>query len=133
MANRVIELHDSEVSAISQTTKEIIISFSFAYIHESEGVPGVDPGKGFGQKAELIVNGAAMEGALPDFPVDIGEGFLALNGVKSDNDIPIPFDFKGDFLMELAFVGGHRLRITGTSATLSLFGSIEYVEDYPGR
>ena len=132
MANRIIELHDSEVSDVVQVDKQIKVRFSSAYVHESGGRAGVDPGKGFIQEAEMVIDEAAMGGVLPDFPVDISEGFLALNGVKSDNIIPIPFVFKGNFLMELVFVSGHRVTITGASATLSLLGSPKSIEDCPG-
>lgn len=132
MANRVIELHDSEVSEIFQASQQVTVRFSAAYVHESEGTPGVDPGKGYVQGAELIVNKATMEGGLPDFPADISEGSLTLNGMRADNEIPVPFIFSGDFLMELTFISGHRIKVTGAAGTLSLFGDPEYVEDFPG-
>lgn len=51
--NCIIELHDSEVEAITQIGERMMISFSAAYIHKSEGKPRIDPGNGWTQAAQL--------------------------------------------------------------------------------
>src|SRR5687768_3959331 len=99
--NQIIELHDSEMACIWFSYGAAIIIFSRAYIHRSEGEPGRDPGTGWSQRAELVIE-RATEIDLPSaWPCSIYDGFLELNDVVYDNEIPIP----------LAHVGSVRLKI----------------------
>jgi len=76
MSQRTIELHDSVIATIVLDGGTTLITFSHAYIHQSDGVPGVDPGSGWSQRAELRINrssintgsaGALARSAHPQF------------------------------------------------------------------
>ena len=56
--NQSIELHDSVLGEIGFAEGDAKLSFVHAYIHRSEGRPGIDPGTGWSQKAELIIEEA---------------------------------------------------------------------------
>lgn len=134
MSNRIIELHDSDVEAITvEAHEKVCIKFSAAYLHESTAVPGVDRGSGYLQKAELIAEGGKVSDSLPQLPGVISDGFLLLDGRKIDNIIPVPFEFSGNFGIQLTFDTGETVSITGTDAKLILYGEPEYLEEFPGE
>ncbi|MCI0559438.1 MAG: hypothetical protein MN733_13160 [Nitrososphaera sp.] len=133
MSNRIIELHDSEIEDIaSRGDGSAVIRFSTAYVHESDGVPGVDKGIGLVQRAELIIERGQMTGKAPSFPMQISSGFTALSGKKQDNVITIPLDFSGEFEVQIVFVSGHEMSIRGVGAKPIMYGEPEYVEEFPG-
>ena len=134
MKSRSIELHDSEVADIaSLADKRVTIHFSSAYGHESIGVPGVNRGKGYVQKAELIVDRGIVLGALPSFPVTISEGTVVEDGRESSNMMPIPYEFRGLFDLCIVFITAHTVSVRGAGANLVLHGEAEYVEEFRGR
>jgi hypothetical protein len=57
---------------------------------------------------------------------------MILDGAKSENLLTIPFSFSGDFSLNLTFVPGEKVVITGSSANLVLYGEPEYLEEFPG-
>ena len=132
MSNRAIELHDSTTERLLHESGKVTILLSPAYIHQSAGQPGIEPGSGWLQKAALIVQAGEITGALPEFPTDISHGHMILDGVKSENIIPIPFSFSGDFRLHLTFVSGDKVVVNGSSATLVLHGEPKYLEEFPG-
>ena len=132
MSNGAIELHDSATERVLNESGKVTILFSPAYVHQSGGKPGIDPGSGWHQKAALIVEAGEITGALPEFPMDISSGLMILDCAKSSNLIPIPFSYNGDFRLHLTFVSGNKIVITGSSADLALYGEPEYLEEFPG-
>ncbi|MBX9660251.1 MAG: hypothetical protein K2X00_16955 [Nitrospiraceae bacterium] len=134
MANRIIELHDSTIERIATDLEgKIRVVFSSAYIHVSDGTPGIDKGSGFVQRAELQVEQGIISGSLPPFPSDISDGSMVLDGIRRDNTIPIPFEFLGSFNLLLVFVPGDSMSVQGIGARLSLQGNPRYIEEFPGR
>ena len=133
MPNRIIELHDFEVEAVLRTKGgRVSLIFSSAYIHESEGIPGRDRGRGLAQRAELEVEDGEIVTNLPSWPSTISDGFIRINGELRENVIPIPFDFTGAFEIELMLVSWKSLYLKGKRAKLSLQGEATYEEDFPG-
>ena len=132
MPNRAIELHDSTIENLLRESVKVTILFSPAYVHKAKGEPGIDPGSGWLQKSALIIGSGEISGALPEFPTDISCGDMILDGVKSENLIPIPFSFSGDFRLHLTFVSGNKVVVTGSSANLVLYGEPEYLDEFPG-
>jgi hypothetical protein len=53
LANAALEFHDSEVSSIEAVAGDIQVFFAAAYVHRSNGTPGVNGGKGYVQAVEL--------------------------------------------------------------------------------
>lgn len=54
MTNRLIELHDSDVLDVTLDGDDVVIAMS-AYVHESEGRPGIDAGTGWTQPVRVTV------------------------------------------------------------------------------
>ena len=97
MPNRAIEIHDSVLASVSFSQGDAQLYFSSVYIHQSEGVPGRDPGSGWVQRAVLRIRDAKMEGTFSEFPVDLTDGQTRMGQNILDNEIPVPLRHAGAF------------------------------------
>jgi hypothetical protein len=79
MKSREIEIHDSELTGIAMYDGTLTLNFSSVYIHESEGVSGLDAGTVWVQQAALIIAGTVQQGTLPEFPCKLLDGLLKLD------------------------------------------------------
>ena len=132
MSHSAIELHDSEVERISKEGDSVLISFVEVYIHKSEGIPGVDPGTGWLQKAELHLEDASIEGKAPDLPRWISDGRLTIGDKIHDNEVPIPLDQRGEITLWVLFVTGDEVEFRAKRISLTLFGESRYLDKFPG-
>src|SRR6476659_5990635 len=90
--NKAIELHDTSIVEIRISAEGISIRFAPAYLHQSEGRPGVDAGTGWTQDAMLFVSNATVIGIVPPLPCVLESGRLAVGNHSSDNIITLPLD-----------------------------------------
>ena len=130
--NSSIEFHDSRIEAITEVGTQIFL-FLTAYLHRSEGKPGVDAGTGWKQAAALSFYDAEIESADLELPVDISYGGLMLEGVEFPNEIPVPLDHSGAIEMLLSVVLPTEeidIVIRGSRVTLALLGDAVYIEDF---
>ncbi|MBI5784336.1 MAG: hypothetical protein HZA64_02670 [Rhodocyclales bacterium] len=129
--NRALELHDSRVDSISTDRGDLTLKFSAAYVHVSEGVPGVDAGSGWGQEGGLIFTSAGY-----DTSADIGDGWIVEGNISIGGEtmstLPVPFKATGLISAQFGFANGCTLKVAATSVCLSLFGEPRYVEEFPG-
>jgi hypothetical protein len=136
MSQRMIELHDSVIASIDFEAGTTIITFSHAYIHHSDGVPGIDPGSGWSQRAELRINQASKGDVPKDRPYRISDGLLKLDDVEYPNEIPIPLRYSGSVGLTLSGTdeeGSHsEISVTGSEIELKLIGEAKYIEDFAG-
>ena len=123
-----LELHDSRVSHIEWLDGVATIHFSHAYIRKSKGKPGKDPGSGWSQEAELVLQEAAASGPLPPLPNTISEGYLEVGGIRHEL-IPLPFKRKVGARLYLLFVDGTQTEIVGNRPMIELLGTPIYLED----
>jgi hypothetical protein len=132
MSNRAIEIHDSVLSHISFLQNEAQLHFSALYIHESDGVPGIDAGRGWFQQAILRIQDAKVDGAFTEFPVDLTNGQTRIGQEILENEIPVPLHHKGAFELRLQPMWQETgiVTFTGTGAELELLGEPEYVEEF---
>src|SRR5688572_12712076 len=134
--NQMIELHDSEIACCWFRNGAVIIIFSHAYIHRSEGEPGVDPGTGWSQRAELVIEQATEIDLPRAWPCSIYDGFLELNDVVYDNEIPIPLEHLGRVRLNLDIADADdktmQVDFIGNNAHLTLLGEAAYMEDFSG-
>ena len=137
MNNRIIELHDSEIESIEIDADQTIITFSHAYIHQSDGVPGIDSGTGWSQKATLRINDASSLGMPKHLPYRIDDGVLKLGDTEYPNEIPIPLSHNGAVTLNLLVAnaedGYSEISVAGSGAELELIGEAEYIEDFAGK
>jgi hypothetical protein len=128
--NISIELHDSCVSDVARGSGTVTVRFAPAYVHKSEGCPGVDPGTGWIQDAALVVDEGALRGTIPDLPCDISDGELKVGDQLHPNAIPLPLDTVEALELKILFVSGDAVVISGRGARLELLGESKYVEDF---
>ena len=132
MPNRAIEIHDSELESLVVSEGHVVLDFSSAYIHESDGRPSVDPGTGWTQHVVIRVRGDIVAGSLSELPCDLSSGHLTLNGVQSDNLIPIPLSSDAELELHLTSNFAESVRVRGDRITLELLGNPTYVEEFSG-
>src|SRR5712672_3566356 len=130
--NSAIELHDSILASVESVGGRTKILLQSAYIHKSEGVPGVDPGTGWVQDVILSVESGSVEGQAVELPYDVSDGELLLNERKLENVVPLPLDHSGKIELMLHLTSNERLVIRGDRITSELAGTPRYVEDFPG-
>jgi hypothetical protein len=129
--NSVIEIHDSDVDAVSNVDGKVVLCFPCVYIHKSLGRPGVDPGTGWVQKARLTIADGIIKSTLPLFPGELLAGYLRLGDSILDNEIPVPLNFRGDTELRLESWNDQFILVSGSGAALELIGEPTYVEDVP--
>ena len=128
--NTVIELHDSTVAEISSRAGTVIVRFVPAYLHKSEGRPGLDCGTGWIQDAQLRFGDALVTRACPDLPCDVTDGELAFGLERRDNEIPVPLEVTAPTELSLKFGSKHTVTVKGRSVRLELLGEAKYVEEF---
>ena len=105
------------------------LRFSAAYIHESNGKPGLDAGSGWIQEARLHIAGASLSGEIPELPRDLWDGSIRL-GDELYQMIPIPLDHYG--AVEINLEQNGKITVVGTDARLELVGEPTFIEEFPG-
>ena len=132
MPNRAIEIHDSVLSHISFFQNEAQLHFSALYIHESDGVPGIDAGRGWFQEAKLRIQDAKVDGVFTQFPVDLTCGRTRIGKEVLENEIPFPLHHKGPFELRLQAMWQETgiVTFTGSGAELELLGEPGDVEEF---
>lgn len=129
--NRAIEIHDSVLEALTLENGDAILHFSHLYIHEAEGRVGIDPGSGWGQQGKLTISQATVSGSFSEWPADLHDGHVVVDGILYENVIPILLDVGGEIELQLQS-WSEVMRINGKGAKLELIGEPEYLEEFPG-
>ena len=129
-ANRAIEFHDSELTALSRSGTSIVLSFSAVYVHESTGVPGVDTGVGWYQPAILtIAHGEIASDARG--PAKVTDGFIRVAGTLHENHLPAVADtLDGPIELSLLLSTAETLLVRGAAMTIELSGQPSPVEQF---
>jgi hypothetical protein len=129
---RCIEIHDSVLSQISFIQNEAQLHFSALYIHESDGVPGIDSGRGWFQHAILRIHDAKVDGVFAEFPVKLTDGRTQIGQEILENKIPVPLHHQGAFELRLQAMWQDTRIVTikGKGAELQLLGEPKYIEEF---
>jgi hypothetical protein len=128
-AHRAIEFHDSELAAVSQVGASVVLSFSAAYVHESTGVPGVDAGVGWYQRATLtIAHGEVASDAQA--PAGVADGFIRVAGALHQNHIPAAGTLDGPIELSLLLSTAETLLVRGAAITIELSGQPSRIEQF---
>jgi len=125
-----LEFHNSRLARLHQLGRKIIIQFEPAYLHCSDSEPGISPGSGWHQNADLIFRSAWIDGPL-DSAGTVSEGTLNFQGVKL-NLVPAPCRVCGSVAASFTLNNGHSLKIRAESAELRLLGDPVYIDTFPG-
>ena len=132
MTNRAMEFHDSTFDGLDRDGANLTLRFSAAYIHESEGEPGLDAGIGWFQEVRLHFANASS-GSMSELPCYLWDGQISLAG-ESLQMVPIPLEHSGKVdlkLIENGQVDG-QVEVTGTHVRLELCGEPKHLEKFPG-
>jgi hypothetical protein len=130
--NRGLEIHDSRLESLVVSDGHVVLDFSAAYIHESDGRPSVDAGTVWTQHAVIRVRGDVITGSRLELPCDLSSGRLILNGKEFDNLIPISLSSDGNVELHFTSQLGESVQIRGDRVILALLGERNFVEDFPG-
>jgi hypothetical protein len=127
-----LEFHDSDVVDLRQSEASLTLVFEPAYVHRSEGRPGVDAGSGFLQPAEIEFTGAQFTEKDGPCRGAISEGMISVSGKRFDSVLPLPYDAKGKVSAEFTFESGAVLSITAAGVSCASTGPAELVDGYEG-
>jgi hypothetical protein len=131
--NLAMEFHDSELTSMAKRGDSIELRFE-AYIHGSEGVPGVDAGKGWYQDLMLVVGDGSVKGEITSWPAELYDGTLEIDGTTIKNVIPLPLERNGHIRLTVkpSFYD-EPLVVLGNGVSLEFFpGAPRFIEDFPG-
>ncbi|MES2949813.1 MAG: hypothetical protein V4858_14820 [Pseudomonadota bacterium] len=129
LCNAALEFHDSNVAVVKSVDGGIQISFAAAYVHRSNGSPGVDAGSGYIQAVECVLREATWNGALEECIGRLLDGKLKVDG-RSINLVPLPFQGEGHVTFHLEFSNGAVLSVSGASVHVYQSGPAQFVEKY---
>ncbi len=131
--NRAIELHDSTLAALTVDGADVLVSFRPAYVHTSEGRPGVDRGAGWAQDIDLRISGAAIFGIPVAQPVKILGGRIWIDGeLEGGGMVPLPLPASYHFELVLVLESDGAVAASGGSPQAVMVGEPRYLEDFPG-
>lgn len=130
--NEALEFHDSVVGHVVSSMDAVVFHFAEAYIHRTTGEPGVSPGEGLAQVAELAFDGATWSGELEQAQGAISDAHVSHSG-REYHMLPVPFSASGLIAATFVFASGASLKIAARSAKLSLRGKARFVERYAGK
>ena len=126
----IVELHDSKVAEIVDCHGTVTVHFSPAYLHKSEGRPGVDPGIGWVQNARLVFEDASIHGGIPKLPCDVMDGELFVGAESYGHLIPVPLEVTTAIELRLVFDSARTVTVKGRGVRLELLGEPRYVEEF---
>ena len=125
MTNAAIELHDSHVVSVRVVGSDVVIDLD-AYVHVSDGVPGVDAGTGWARPVRITVRDATLQSTVGD-ELLIYDGAAHVGSTRYENMLPLELDAAGDVHVELT--GGEgMLRVRGTALHIEPTGEAKYIE-----
>lgn len=127
MDSSSIELHGSEIDAVSQENDRLRVHFSRAYIIKT--MTGSEERTRWWQSGELVMEGATLEGEPPVAPLVCAGGDIEDNVFTYRDMIPIPLDSRGRAGCDLRFQGTDaRLRVVADSVRLEMEDVPKYIE-----
>ena len=129
--NAALELHDFEVTEVKVGRDTLRIVFDPAYVHCSSGRPGVDPGEGFLQPAELIFSEAAWSGLSAECGGTVSDGCV-LVGEESFGLVPCPLQISGEVAARIEFTSGKVLTVKAKGVSCETLGPGRWLEAYAG-
>lgn len=131
--NRAIDLLRSELAAIVASKESIIMKLRPAYVLESDGVCGVDAGRGVTQDIDVTLGGARLVERPGSLPSGIREESLLVSDEPVPSPVALPLRFKGRIVLALLTERGEKVRVEAQWAESTLVGTAAFVEEFKGR
>ncbi|MBT8357146.1 MAG: hypothetical protein KJO61_05180 [Deltaproteobacteria bacterium] len=128
--NRCIEIHDSTLFEVIEDDEKIILRFNRAYIHQSEGKPGIDSGTGWGQEIALELTKAKIIVHLKSIPVNLTNGYIKIGQIISQNCIDLPIKESGNIELWFQTVQNEEIKIRAQTIISRELNKAEYIEEF---
>lgn len=129
--HRAIELHDSVLASVGSRDGVVVVILRPAYVHSSEGEPGVNDGWVGVQTVILEFDDGRVDGTIEGLPADISDGDFEADGVLSPNMIKLPCDTATRAVLTLYLSPGYgKVSIQGARVRVTTESEIEYVEAF---
>ena len=129
--NVAIEMHDSECLAVEVNESGHGFVLFDAYVHRTEGEPGVAAGEGGVQRIRMKVEQMTIEGVVGKLPAYVYHGSLTIGSSVQDNMVPFPAASSGPVRLRMMLSGDARIvTILGTGISVEPEGEFEYVEQF---
>ena len=128
--NRAFELHDSSIKLVIPDGVNTTIELEPAYLHESEGIPGSDPGEGYLQNIHIQLSDSHIHSAVLDLPARINEGSILLSGKRCDNIVNLPLIHVGNIEIDIRTEKGEHLNVTAKRVVAVLIGERQHLEKF---
>jgi hypothetical protein len=130
MSNASIELHDSRVTGIREEGLDVVIDLE-AYVHVSEGAPGVDVGTGWSRRFQITVRGGVIRRDFLGEALRISDSVLRIGARELENAMPCEVDVAEAVALELVGDEG-KLTVVGDGLRIEPTSAAVYVEAFPG-
>ena len=125
MDSSSIQLAGSEIDAVEHTQDRLRIHFSRAIIIKT--MTGSAEKTLWWQAGDLLLDGAEIEGELPEGPVTCAGGDIDDNIYTYRDMIPLPLESRGAIRVELKLDGGlPALRASGRAIRLEMHDTPKY-------
>jgi hypothetical protein len=134
--NVAIEMHGSECLAVEVNELGHGSVFLDAYVHRTDGEPGVAPGEGGVQRIRMKVDGMTVEGEVGELPAYVYEGSLTFGPSIQDNMVPFPAAYSEPVRLSMMLSDDARvIVISGKGISIEVEGEFRFVEsvDFTGR
>jgi len=129
--NTSIELHDSECLAVEIGNQSEGFVLLDAYVHRTDGEPGVSSGEGGIQRIRLKVKAMGVDGELGDLPACIYEGSIAIGNSVQDNMIPFPATYSEAIRITLMLADDARVIVVyGVGLSINAESEFRFVEPF---
>jgi hypothetical protein len=126
--NRAVEFHDSILEGATVVGTEVILLLR-AYVHHSEGIPGMNSGTVWIQAVTARFLAGIWEGDMPDVPADISSGKLMVGNNERKELLSLPLVLAEPLTLHFILMNGE-LRIQGSGLELMPVGEPVIVEAF---
>jgi hypothetical protein len=109
-----IEIRDFVLASVVTSGDCIEVCLKPAYVHKSEGEPGVDSGTGWTQEVRIRIRKGRVLQSPSEVPLLLQDGCLVTGKTRQPNIITIPCGCSGSVELTLDGVNGQRLVVAGT-------------------
>jgi hypothetical protein len=110
--------------------RSVSVQLRPAYIHASDGEPGIDPGTGSLQDADLIIAGAALPLGCSGTPTRIVEGSVLCGGADFGNCLALPLRLEQRVRLSLVLADGSSFTIEGDGIAVETHGQPTFLENF---
>jgi hypothetical protein len=129
--NGTLELHDSTLTGIEAVGRNIVVRLAPAYVHRSEGRPGIDRTSGWLHDVDLVILAGIVECSPSQMPCWLADGNLTIGETTWGGCIPFPLAARGSLTFSAVTENSERLIIHGTGLETVSRGEFRYLQEGP--